>query len=151
MHFQFMRQKRYDRNISENQGGPLWNCPTNPMMSLIYNVTTGVSIDPSRQGAIIYSVATTNEHRVHYGVQSATFTRTVFPGQTAGTYRINGPIPTWRGTQITAAPTSVNSLPTGSSRAAGSLPIPYPPRNASAYYSPPQTKIVSNPSCRTCK
>jgi len=77
---------------------------------------------------------------MHYGVQSATFIRTVFPGQATGTYRMNGKIPTWQGAQITA-----DFRPTGTSRAAGSPPVPYPPSNASAFYSTAQKRIVSNP------
>ena len=110
----------------------------------INNITTAMSGTPPRQqqGAVIHSVAYQREHRVHYGVQSATFIRTVFPGQASGTYRINGPLPTWSGAQITA------DLPVSSSRAAGSPPIPYPPRNASAYYSSPHTRIIPNPQFR---
>jgi len=141
-----MRQERYERNFLEKQGKRSGNCPIRPMMSLFCSVTSSVSVPQRPQGAILYSVSAIRDHRVHYGVQSATFTRTVFPGQASGTYRINGMIPTWRGTQITAAPDTAKSVPTGSSRAAGSPPIPYPPKNASAYYSPPQTRIVSNPS-----
>jgi hypothetical protein len=92
-----------------------------------------------QQGAVIHSVATPQEYKVHYGVQSATFVRTVFPGQATGTYRLNGMIPTWQKAQITAKPN-----PVGSSRAAGSPPIPYPPSNASAYYSNAYTRIIPN-------
>jgi len=112
-------------------------------MSSISNITSVASFDPRRQGAVVHSVANTKEHRVHYGVQSATFIRTVFPGQASGTYRINGTIPTWRGAQITA-----NFTPSGSSRAAGAPPVPYPPKNASAFYSTMQSRIVPNPSFR---
>jgi len=108
-------------------------------MSLVSNVTSMASVDLRRQGAVLHSVATIQQYRVSYGVQSATFIRTVAPGQATGTYRLNGMIPTWQGAQITA-----DFRPTGSSRAAGSPPVPYPPKNASAYYSPAHTRIVPN-------
>jgi len=114
------------------------------------------AMNPQRQGAVIHSVATLQEYKVHYGVQSAAFIRTVFPGQASGTYRLNGMIPAWQGPQYTATGTLTSSRTTfGSSsagspsRSAGSPPVPYPPRNASAYYSPPQTRIIPNP-CYTC-
>ena len=113
-------------------------------MSLVSNVTPArSSIDPRQQGhgAVIHSVAHIQEYKVHYGVQSATFVQTVFPGQASGTYRLNGKIPTWQRAQITAQPGTVASY-----RAAGSPPVPYPPRNASAYYSNAQTRIIPNPS-----
>ena len=115
-------------------------------MSWVHNVTSVASSHPpyQRQGAVINSVAHIQEYKVHYGVQSATFTRTVFPGQASGTYRLNGMIPTWQGAQYTAKPGTVSA-----NRAAGSSPVPYPPRNASAYYSPAHTRIVPNP-CSTC-
>ena len=75
---------------------------------------------------------------MYYGVQSATFVRTVFPNQASGTYKMNGQIPTWRGTQIVASGITGTSRPS-------SPPVPYPPRNASAYYSPTQSRIVPNP------
>jgi hypothetical protein len=123
----------------------------------VHNVTSiPNAVNPQRQGAVIHSVATLQEHKVHYGVQSATFVRTVFPGQASGTYRLNGTIPTWQGPQYTASGTLASGTlaskhPSGwsSGRSAGSPPVPYPPRNASAYYSPPQTRIVPNP-CYTC-
>jgi hypothetical protein len=102
----------------------------------INNITSAASGYPQRQGAVVRSVAFTQEHRVHYGVQSATFVRTVFPGQAAGTYRLNGPI-TWQGAQMTAKPGTVNS-----SRTSDPAMTPYPPRNASAYYSNAHTRIV---------
>ena len=116
----------------------------------INNITSATSAFTPQRGAVIHSVAATKEHRVHYGVQSATFVRTVFPGQAAGTYRINGMLPTWRGAQITANPGSANPGSAnpgsrGSGRSAGSPPVPYPPRNASAYYFSPQTRIIPNP------
>ena len=111
-------------------------------MSSVVNVTSAASYGPHRQGAVIHSVAHIQEYKVHYGVQSATFTRTVFPGQASGTYRLNGKIPTWQGAQITA-----NFTPSGY-RAAGSPPVPYPPSNASAYYAPPQRRIIPNPTFR---
>ena len=112
-------------------------------MSMVDNVTSIASYDPRLQGAVIHSVAHIHEYKVHYGVQSATFVRTVFPGQASGTYRLNGMIPTWQGAQITA-----NFTPTGA-RAAGSPPMPYPPQNASAYYAPERTRIVPNPAFKT--
>ena len=111
----------------------------------INNITSVASAYPQRQGAVINSVAHIQEYKVHYGVQSATFVRTVFPGQASGTYRLNGRIPTWQGAQITAKPGTLGS------QSAGSPPRPYPPSNASAYYSPPQTRIVPNYSCTTCR
>jgi len=130
----------------------------NWVMSFVHNITSVASADPRRHGAVIHSVTTTREHRVFYGVQSATFTRTVFPGQSSGSYQLNSKIPTWRGTQVTAdfrpsgsSQTGSNwtgSNRTGTSRTAGSPPIPYPPRNASAFYSPPQTRIIPNSSFR---
>jgi hypothetical protein len=105
----------------------------------INNITSVRNGYPQSQGAVIHSVATIQEYKVHYGVQSATFVRTVFPGQAAGTYRINGMIPTWQGAQYTAQPGTI-----GSYRAAGSAPIPYPPGNASAYYSNAYTRIIPN-------
>ena len=134
-----MRQERHERNFSEKKGRPNGNCPMSPVMSSVSNISSVASFDPRRQGAVIHSVTHTKEHRVHYGVQSATFIRTVFPGQASGTYRISGTIPTWRGPQITA-----NFTPTGSRRAAGSPPVPYPPKNASAFYSKTQSRIVPN-------
>ena len=113
-------------------------------MSSVHNVTSASSFDSRRQGAVIHSVTHNKEYKVHYGVQSATFVRTVFPDQVSGTYRINGMIPTWQGAHTTA-----NFSPTGSSRAAGSPPVPYPPRNASAFYAPTQSRIVPNP-CFKC-
>ena len=118
----------------------------------ISNITSIQGVPPQRQGgAVIHSVATTKEHRVHYGVQSATFVRTVFPGQAAGTYRINSTIPTWRGAQFTAQSETAQNFsiskpgPAGSSRRiAGVPPVPYPPYNASAYYSNPHTRIIPN-------
>ena len=114
-------------------------------MSSVSNVTSVASVYPRRQGAVIHSVTTTKEYKVHYGVQSATFVRTVFPGQASGTYRINGPIPTWQGAKITAS-----FSPPGSNRAAGSPPVPYPPRNASAYYATAQSRIVPNACFGAC-
>jgi len=111
----------------------------------INNITFIASANPPRQGAAIHSVAHIQEYTVHYGVQSAMFVRTVAPGQASGTYRINGPIPIWQGAQITAGSA------TSSSRAAGSPPIPYPPKNASAYYSTTQSRIVPNDRCTTCR
>jgi len=110
----------------------------------INNITSVASAYPQRQGAVINSVAHLQEYRMHYGVQSATFVRTVFPGQASGTYRINGMIPTRQ-----KAPVTANFPPGG--RAAGTPPIPYPPKNASAYYSPPHTRIVPNKNCTTCR
>jgi len=110
-------------------------------ISNITSITSARGGNPPQYGAVIHSVATVREHRVYYGVQSATFVRTVFPGQAAGTYRLNGAIPTWRGAQITADPGPASS----GQRAAGSPPVPYPPRNASAYYSSPVTRIIPNP------
>jgi len=109
----------------------------------INNITSLASTTPpyQRQGAVVHSVATTKEYKVLYGVQSATFVQTVFPGQATGTYRLNGMIPTWQKAQITAAPGTVGS----SYRAAGSPPIPYPPGNATAYYSIQPQRIVPNP------
>jgi hypothetical protein len=109
----------------------------------INNITS--SVHPHRQGAVIHSVTHIKEYRVHYGVQSATFTRTVFPGQASGTYRINGMIPTWNKPKITA------NFPLTGARAAGTPPIPYPPKNASAYYSGQHTRIVPHPACTTCR
>jgi hypothetical protein len=110
------------------------------------NITPVTSTIPSikAQGAVIRSTAHLQDHRVHYGVQSATFTRTVFPGQAAGTYRVNSIIPTWQSPQYIAQPGTVSSY-----RSAGAPPIPYPPRNASAYYSEPLTRIIPNP-CYAC-
>ena len=112
----------------------------------ISNITSVTSSSPpmQRQGAIVHAVAHVQEYKVHYGVQSATFTPTVFPGQATGTYRLNGMIPTWQKAQITALPGTVSS-----SRSAGSPPNPYPPRNASAYYSTQYTRIIPNP-CYSC-
>jgi hypothetical protein len=111
------------------------------------------------QGAVIQSVAHIQEYKAHYGVQSATFVQTVFPGQATGTYRLNGMIPHWQGPQITAAPGTTApsktvfhgnaSSPPVPYRAAGSPPVPYPPPNASAYYSSPPKRIVPNP-CHVC-
>ena len=118
----------------------------------VHNITSlSNTMNPLRQGAVIHSVTTAQEYKVYYGVQSATFIRTVFPGQASGTYRINNSIPTWQGPQYTASGTLASSRPIGgsSSRSAGSPPVPYPPYNASAYYSPPQTRIVPNP-CYSC-
>jgi len=118
----------------------------------IHNITSiPNTINSQRQGAVIHSVATPQEYKVHYGVQSATFIRTVFPGQASGTYRLNGMIPTWQEPQYTASgiPNSNRSTTWSSSRSAGSPPVPYPPHNASAYYAPPQTRIVPNP-CYSC-
>ena len=105
----------------------------------INNITPLASIYPQRQGAVIHSVTTVKEYKVNYGVQSATFVQTVFPGQATGTYRINGMIPTWQGAKITAMPGTVSSY-----QAAGSPPVPYPPRNATAYYSTAYTRIIPN-------
>ena len=111
----------------------------------INNITsTASSYAPyQRQGAVINSVAHIQDYKVYYGVQSATFTRTVFPNQATGTYRLNGRIPI-QGAQYTAKPGTVSSY-----RAAGSAPVPYPPRNASAYYAESQTRIIPN-TCYTC-
>jgi len=108
----------------------------------ISNITSAASPHPSMkgQGAVIHSVAHDKEVRVNYGVQSATFMRTVFPGQATGSYRINSIIYTGKA-QTTAKPGTINS-----SRATGSPPIPYPPRNATAYYSNQYTRIIPNPS-----
>ena len=141
-----MRQEHYERNFSKKGNRPASSFPINPMMSLVGNISSVASFDSRRQGAVIHSVTTPREHRVHFGVQSATFVRTVFPGQASGTYRISRTIPTWQGPQITA-----NFPPTGSNRAAGSPPVPFPPRNASAFYSPTQSRIVPNPHCKTCR
>ena len=112
----------------------------------INNITSFKGGNLPQRGAVIHSVTSVKEHKVHYGVQSATFVRTVFPGQAAGTYRLNGMLPTWRGAQITVNPGTANSVPLNSSRpAAGSPPSPYPPRNATAYYSSPHIRIVPNP------
>ena len=127
---------------------------------LPHNITSLTSVTPPyrQQGAVIHSVATDKEYKVHYGVQSATFVRTVFPGQTSGTYRLNGQIPTWQGAQITASPGTAGGAGVGgvavggavvggssSYRTAGSAPRPYPPVNASAYYAPLPQRIVPNP------
>ena len=106
------------------------------------HITSARNVNPQWHGATIHSVATIKEHRMSYGVQSATFVQTVFPGQATGTYRLNGMIPTWQKTQITA---TANFIPAGY-RAAGSPPVPYPPRNAVAYYAPPQSRIIANPN-----
>ena len=124
----------------------------------ISNITTPRSNLLMQQGARISSVTWTKDYKVHYGVQSATFTRTVFPGQATGTYRLNGMIPHWRGPQHTVG--SIESgadnarvysshrvsgiVTSGTGRAAGSPPIPYPPHNATAYYSNPHTRIIPN-------
>ena len=143
----FMRQEHYDRNFSKKKDALDDHIPMSPVVSMssVSNISSVASFDPRRQGAVIHSVTTPREHRVHFGVQSATFVRTVFPGQVSGTYRISGMIPTWRGPQITA-----NFTPSGS-RSAGAPPVPFPPRNASAFYSPPQGRIIPNPFCKTCR
>jgi len=118
----------------------------------INNIAHIQGVSPQRQsGAIIHSVATVKEHRVHYGVQSASFVRTVFPGQATGTYRINAPLPTWRGPEYTAQSGAVKNLSVPKSGvagsghiSAGSPPVPYPPYNATAYYSNPHTRIIPN-------
>ena len=120
----------------------------------ISHITPLNTVHPQGQGAVIRSVATPSNHRIHYGVQSATFVRTVFPGQPSGTYRTHHMIPTWRGPQITANPGPTaggrgglvsGPVHTGSSRvSAGSPPVPFPPRNASAFYSQSQSRIIPN-------
>lgn len=123
-------------------------------------VTTQVAPYQRGQGAVIQSVAHIQEYKAYYGVQSATFTRTVFPGQATGTYRLNGMIPAWQGPLYTAAPGTTTTMQasvqgttvsrgTNVHRSAGSPPIPYPPPNASAYYSNPPQRIVPNP-CYKC-
>ena len=140
----FLKKRQTDQQCTDESG-------RESEMS-VHNITPlSNAMTPKRPGAVIRSVATVQEYKVHYGVQSATFVRTVFPGQASGTYRINNSIPTWQGPQYTASAPVTSSSPTGgsSSRSAGSPPVPYPPHNASAYYSPPHTRIVPNP-CYSC-
>lgn len=131
---EFLRKRRPNPSLFSDESG------RKRCKMAIGNITSQAKqyASPQRQGAVIHSVATVQEYKVHYGVQSATFTRTVFPGQATGTYRINGMIPTWQGTKITA------SSSTGTSRPSSSQPIPYPPPNASAYYSSQHTRIIPN-------
>jgi len=120
---------------------------------------------PQRQGAVIQSVAGPSNHRMHFGVQSATFIRTVSPGQPSGSYRLPHMVPTWRGPQFTANPGPsastfhppaanrsdvINYIPMGSSNrvSAGSPPVPFPPRNASAFYSQAHTRIIPSGNFR---
>ena len=139
------RSKRYERTFDKKRQSSLvmpdesveerYSVANNNISSI-----AALTASPTRQGAVIRSVATVKEHKVHYGVQSATFTRTVFPGQASGTYRINGQLPTWQGTKIVATSN------TSTSRPGLSPPIPYPPSNASAYYSSPHIRIIANPN-----
>jgi hypothetical protein len=116
----------------------------------INNITQQSYANSQWHGAVIHSVTNDKERRISYGVQSATFVRTVFPGQATGTDRIKTILPTWQGPQYTASGAALSSGVTNTAhltgRAAGSPPVPYPPGNAAAYYSNPQTRIVSNPS-----
>ena len=114
----------------------------------ISNITPVPNSSPLLQGrgAVIHSVAPSREYRVHYGVQSATFVQTVFPGQATGTYRVGGLIHSLKAPIYANYGTKTGMV--SSSRAAGSPTIPYPPSNASAYYSNQCTRIIPHPSYR---
>gem|GEM_PF-2134956 len=143
----------FDRRNRDTQTTP--GCPNDAMHNISSITQRQTGIVARQQGAQIHAVTNVKEHRVHYGVQSATFIRTVFPGEASGTYRINSSLPTWQNPRINASsvlPGQNKQTPRVSSsgampvpyRAAGSPPIPYPPSNASAYYSKPHTRIIPN-------